>query len=340
MAVACASIANLKQRVWSANAGIAQFGVGASVTYDERALAQITTSTEQLALELDAQCAQYNACAIDAQTWLAAETQLQRHVELVEQLQQRPEAATADAVWVNAVPRLAAARLQARFQVQARGADGAFAVHESGATLYTGDAVRFALQTNSPCYAYIVLMGSDGIPQVVFPMPRKQLDNPVPPNVTVLIPPIDGGLFMLDKLTGREHVQVLVSERPLPDIENVLRTHGAPSTAQGRLLLEAVGRLICDSAEKQRNLVLDPTRVSCGGVVSHGLASGGLQSAGRLAAAAQAAPVTLLRPPPNDSLVVFQHEIDHRSAARAQPRGIGPALALGADGFLVTALAR
>jgi hypothetical protein len=87
-----------------------------------------------------------------------------------------------------------------------------------------------------------------------------------------------------------------------------------------------------------RNLVLDPSRVSCDRIDSHGLVLSGADTEQVDRASKPGAQVTLLRPPPNDSLVIFQHEIEHQAApaSHANGRDLAPLpLVVGGDGFLM-----
>src|SRR6185436_12776603 len=59
--VNCALVSQLKGRVLEANHRLSETKLGRSVAYEDQALAQVTAATQQLALELDAKCAQYNA---------------------------------------------------------------------------------------------------------------------------------------------------------------------------------------------------------------------------------------------------------------------------------------
>ena len=328
MTVSCASITTLKGRVVSANAGIPQIGLGIGGAYEETAIQQISTSTQQLAIELDNKCAQYNACAIDAETWLASEQRLQQHVAMLERAPSSPDATFGDAVWTNAVPELSAKRLELRYQVQARAPGGEWSVHENGQALRSGDELRFALLPSQSAYVYVLLLASDGAPSQMFPLSGVGVDNPVDGGRPVLVPDPSAGVFTLDETTGREHIQIVASSQALADIEQRLAglSSGAPTTAaQGKELLQSIGGLLCDQApEGQRNIAFkSASQVACGQTMTRGIP---------FRASGASAPAVVQRARPNDGVIVVQHEVDHQG--RDRPAAPSRGLSVGQDGFL------
>lgn len=339
IAVNCASMAGLRSRVMEANAGIPGIGFGLGGSYEEKAISQVTEATANKAIDLDNMCRQYNACAIDAETWLASERQLREHVRLVEQLKANPQASAGDAVWTNARPDLATKRLEAYIQVQARTPGGAFRVHGDGEPLRSGDKVRFALRTSTPSYVYIMLLSSQGIPTQMFPMDGIQVTNPIPANTPVLIPNPAAGEFELDNVTGKEHIQIVISDKPLADIEQRLAALGdKPTKTQGQELLQSLGDLMCpDGAQKTRGMSLKPSSVSCGGVATRGLILKAANAAAPVVYnAASSALTDVLRAVPNDTVVVWQHAIDHRAAAQQPAPAKTRGFVVGEDGFIVS----
>lgn len=305
----CNNVASLKQQVIEGNAGLPKLGLGLSAKFEERTVSQITEATQQLALELDAHCSKFNACAIEEERWLAEEQRLREHVRLVGTMRSAPSAAVGDAIWENATPALAAQRLALAVEVEARrpGA-AAFSRHVSGAPLHSGDELRFQVQSNVPAYVYVLLLSSQGTPEQLFPSAAMGTTNPLRPNAAVQIPPASVGVLALDGRVGREHLQIIASARPIPDIEARLaelgRTGGGAVQEQ---VLRVVGNLVCEPSGT-RGMALKPTSVSCGAATSRGL----VMKPAQLPAGALASTVSsLVKAEPNDDVIVLQHEIDH-----------------------------
>jgi hypothetical protein len=305
----CNNVASLKQQVIEGNAGLPKIGLGLSAKFEERAVAQVTEATQQLALELDAHCSKFNACAIEEERWLAEEQRLREHVRLVGTMRTEPSAAVGDAIWENATPALAAQRLSLAVEVEARrpGAPG-FAPHTSGAPLHSGDELRFQVQSNLPAYVYVLLLSSQGTPEQLFPSAALGTANPMRANAPVQIPPSSTGVLALDRTVGREHLQIIAAARPISDIETRLATLGRSGGQPVREeLLRTVGDLVCEPSGT-RGMVLKSTSVSCGPATSRGLV---LKPAQPSAGGPVGALSSLLKAEPNDDVIVFQHEIDH-----------------------------
>jgi hypothetical protein len=308
--VNCALVSKLKARVLEANVGLSGTKLGLSVAYEDQALAQVTAATQQLALELDAKCAQYNACVIDAAGWALAEELLRQHVRLVSELPAEPDPVRGDAVWANAVPELAAGRLQLQVQVQARTADGGFVVHHSGQALESGHGLRVMVQTNIRGYVYLLLLSSQRHVVQLFPQPALGQYNPLMPETAVAIPPTGAGWFELDDRPGTEHIQIVASAHPLRDIEARLNALGALG-AEGAEVLRGIASLLC-TPQRAPSAAAEPalSSASCLDKRSRGIVLApdpGPQRSGTPAA-------TVIRAEPGDEVVVLQHEIAHVAA--------------------------
>jgi hypothetical protein len=303
----CALVSQLKARVLEANARLSETELGFGAAHGNQALAQVTAATQQLALELDAKCALYNACVIDAASWELAEERLRQHVGLVAELPAKPDPVRGDAVWANAVPELAAGRLQVRVQVQARTADGGFLVHDSGQTLESGRGLRLVVQSNIRAYVYLLLLSSQRHALQLFPQPALRQYNPLKPDTSVAIPPTGAGWFELDEHPGTEHIQIVASAHPLQDFEARLNPLGAES-AEGAAVLRGVASLLC--APQGRPVAaaeLGISSASCLDKRSRGIVL--VPDAAPQPGATSAA--TVIRAEPGDEVVVLQHEIAH-----------------------------
>lgn len=306
VSVSCALVSQLKARVLEANAGLSEARLGFSVAYGNQALAQVTAATQQLALELDAKCAEYNACVIDAASWGVAEERLRQHVRLVAELPAKPDPARGDAVWANAVPELAAVRLQLQVQVQARTADGGFVVHHSGQPLESGRGLRLVVQSNIRAYVYLLLSSQRQAVQF-FPQPALRQYNPLKPDTSVAIPPTGAGWFELDDQPGTEHIQILASAHPLLDLEARLNPLGA-ANEDGAAVLRGVASLLCaPPGASSAAAELAVSSASCVGKLSRGIVRSPdpAQQRGGTPAA------TVIRAEPGDDVIVLQHEVAH-----------------------------
>jgi hypothetical protein len=308
--VSCALVSQLKERVLEANVRLSETKLGLSVAYEDQAQAQVAAATQQLALELDAKCAQYNACVIDAASWGAAEELLRQHVRLVSELSAEPDPVRGDAVWANAVPELAAGRLQLQVQVQARTADGGSIVHQSGQPLESGGGLRVVVQANIRAYVYLLLLSSQRQVVQLFPQPALGQYNPLRPETTFVIPPSGAGWFELDDRPGTEHIQIVASAHPLRDIEARLNALGAVG-AEGAEVLRGIASLLC-TPQRAQSAAAEPALSSarCLDRRSRGiaLAPDPRPRAGGTPAA------TVIRAEPGDEVVVLQHEIAHVAA--------------------------
>jgi Domain of unknown function (DUF4384) len=306
VSVSCALVSRLKTRVVEANLGLAEKKLGLSAAYEDQALVQVTAATEQLARELDAKCTQYNACVVDAASWGIAEERLRQHVRLVSELPAKPDPARGDAVWTNAIPDLAAGRLQLQVQVQARAADGGFLVHHSGEPLASGSGLRLVVQSNIRVYLYLLLLSSQRHAVQLFPQPALLQFNPLAPGTAVAIPPTGAGWFEIDDHPGTDHLQIVASAHPLRDIEARLNALGAES-ADGAEVLRGIAGLLCTpQGAPGAAAELEASSVRCRDTRARGIA---------LSPASAPQPgATVLRAEPGDEVVVLQHEIAHVAA--------------------------
>ena len=302
--IACNSVSALKTRVMDANVGLPSLGLGFGGSYEEKAMGQITESTQHLALRLESDCQKYNACAVPADAYQSDQKRAEKHVTNVDALRSEATPQRADAIWENARPDLAANRLDLAYRLEARSPGGAFRVHTSGEVLHSGDELRLAATVSQPAHLYVLLLSSNGTGDVLFPNTAFQSSNPAPAGTEVLIPPAALGVFALDNVTGEESIQIIASARPLTDIQARLEkmSGGKPS----KKVLEKVGNLLCDGA-RTRGVTYKPASVACGGARTRGITYLAKPIAGAANAVNQ-----VVRARPNDEVIVRQHIIDHR----------------------------
>lgn len=296
----CSQDVGLKGKVVGANASLGQIGLGIGGSYEEGAVGEVTDSTYQLALQLESLCKDYNACVMDPAGYQAASSeiraQLSEHVRLVGRLEGAAGSAEdGDAVWANARPDLAAARVAADVRVEAvKAGSSQSLIHRSGDRLTAGDGFRLVLRPSVQAHVYVLLLSSQGEASVLYPDPRMGLANPAPGGSEIAIPP--DGLFVLDETPGTETLQVLVSAKPLTDLESRLAAMTGKPDAP-RTVLEDVGNLLCPPNGK-RGVTYTKTSAACDGRTHRGVVYQKREQP-RVAAI------------PGDDVVVLQHTVEH-----------------------------
>ena len=293
----CSQDVGLKGKVVDANASLGKIGLGLGASYEEGAVGQVTDSTYQLALQLESLCKDYNACVMDPAGYQTASSEIRRqlsdHVRLVGRLEGSAE--SGDAVWANARPDLAAARVSVDYRIEAVKAGGTQAViHRDGDNLTAGDGFRVVLRPSVQSHVYVLLLSSQGEASVLYPDATMGMANPAAGGSEIAIPP--DGLFVLDAAPGTETIQVLVSKAPLSDLETrlaALKSGGAKPSG----VLEDVGALLCPPGGK-RGVKYTKTSAVCDGKAHRGVVYQKREQP-RIAAT------------PGDDVVVLQHVVDH-----------------------------
>jgi len=91
----------------------------------------------------------------------------------------------------------------------------------NGATLHSGDCFKINFETNENCYVYVLLYGSGGIAQRLFPHEQIHLDNAIRGGTPYALP--DGeNWYYLDDVRGTETVYLVASYEPMRDIADLL----------------------------------------------------------------------------------------------------------------------
>ena len=93
-------------------------------------------------------------------------------------------------------------------------------VPEAGA-LYSNDNIKLFFRTNEDCYVYVLLFGSSGEAQQLFPHPQVNLSNRAEAKRDYYVPPGENW-FWLDEKTGTETIFVIASYQPLRDVDKLL----------------------------------------------------------------------------------------------------------------------
>lgn len=92
----------------------------------------------------------------------------------------------------------------------------------------SGDHIRVRVQANDTAYLYIVMHGSSGTWQVLFPSPETANgDNRVEKGHEVTIPAKPQASFYFDENAGTEKVSLILSRQPEPDLEKLIYAVGS-----------------------------------------------------------------------------------------------------------------
>lgn len=318
MQVECDSTQALRQQVLEVNAGLPKIGLGFQGKFEIQALQQVREATEQLAVNLQSICRDYNGCVLDQRRYVEEtrwiRERLSQHLQLARQQLQAPSALLGDRLWANARPDLARGRLSLEYRLEVATSSG-HQNHQPGEVLSTGDEVRFVLTPSRDAFVYVLLLSSQGSPSLLFPLPEYGLNNPVAGQHAVIAPPPERVRLQLDAVTGVEHLQIIGSVVPLNDLAErleSLRTGVKGEAASGPTLLQQVGELICSEAAEAASAPGALIEASRSDVQCNGRRDRGLHFVEAPDAAQQRPGGVLLAAEPNDEVVIYQHEILHR----------------------------
>ncbi len=111
--------------------------------------------------------------------------------------------------------------LALRYSVLKLAGDGRYEEVDPENVFRSGDRIRIAVQVNDAGYLYVVHQGSSGVWKVLFP--SSEVDhgsNRVRPGQDYEIPP--GGRFYFDEQAGVEKLFLVVSRRPVDDLDSLI----------------------------------------------------------------------------------------------------------------------
>jgi hypothetical protein len=114
---------------------------------------------------------------------------------------------------------------------------------------HTGDRIRVKVESNGAAYLYIVMGGSSGQWQVLFP--SKDIDegnNRIAKGQVYTIPPEKNAAFHFDEKAGVEKVSLVLSRSKEPDMEKLIYVAGDPTRSGDRKVMMARADSIDGSA--------------------------------------------------------------------------------------------
>jgi hypothetical protein len=133
------------------------------------------------------------------------------------------------------VTNVAYSALGLRYSVMKQQSDKSFAEVDADSVFHSGDKIRLQVETNGPAYLYLVMRGSSGKWQPLFPSPHiANGDNRVDKGKTYAIPPGNQGWFTFDENAGEEKLFLVLSRQPEPDFEKLIYSIGSTTPATNK----------------------------------------------------------------------------------------------------------
>ena len=143
-----------------------------------------------------------------------------------------------------------------RYRVVQQLVNGRESVVDPSHAFRSGDRVRFAFQSNTDGYLYVVQQGSSGRWTMLFPSPQiNGGKNAISAFDQYFVP--DGGWFTFDQNAGTEHVFVVLSKDPIADLPGYDQR---PVTQVQTLTQAKIDEL--SRSVRSRDLVLEDTLTS------------------------------------------------------------------------------
>jgi len=92
---------------------------------------------------------------------------------------------------------------------------------KTGTSLSSGDCFKINFKVNEACFFYVLLYGSGGIAQCLFPHEKIGIDNSVEGDILCSLP--DGeNWYYLDSVTGTETIYLVACYEPMKNLTAVL----------------------------------------------------------------------------------------------------------------------
>jgi hypothetical protein len=198
---------------------------------------------------------------------------------------------------------------------------GTYSVQPGGA-VPTDAKVHFLVDVSKQAYLYIFQTTPQGEISVLFPHPKIGTSNPLPATTGARIPP-NGAFRVNDKDIGNEKVYVVVSHKPVQNLDAALAkvNSGKVSTLSQDQVLQQVATVAPPSSGgegcKTRALELDSSSDGCSRHRGLELDDGGDGNVMGVPAGMQ------IRTDPGDDLIVTVFPFEHLNASDYQAKGTG-----------------
>jgi hypothetical protein len=259
----------------------------------------------------------------------AIKSEIKKNIKKIKtiKLKSKKVVAHLDEMWGVVLPNEDQKRLRLGYQItvepsQKNSHHSSPFIHQDGASLYSKDHFRFTFFSKIKTYVYIVLLSSEGEVSVMFPHTEIQVGNPLSKSQKVSIPKDPELSFELDDKKGLESIQIIASLNPLPKFNEMIqsyvnrRAQTSKSThADSEDFLSIVGQLICKSINLEKKVSVKTSSVKCGQRKTRGIRLARSKSQDQGYETHRSIPLDevsgILVATPTDSVVVYQHMIDH-----------------------------
>ena len=111
-----------------------------------------------------------------------------------------------------------------RYSLLKKSAEGVVEVR-TDSEFRAGDSIRLSVMGNQKGYLYVIARGTSGIWSPLFPHPEStQQGNEIVPGRVYQVPGGPGEYFTFDEQAGEEKVFIMLSNRPVGDIEELIQS--------------------------------------------------------------------------------------------------------------------
>ena len=156
----------------------------------------------------------------------------------------------------------------------------------------------------------------------MFPHAEIQVGNPLSKGQKVSIPKDPDLSFELDNKKGLESIQIIASLNPLPKFNKMIQSYAnrraqtsKNTRADSEAFLSTVGQFICQSINLEKKVSVKTSSVKCGQRKTRGIRLARSKSQDQGYETHRSIPLDevsgVLVATPTDSVVVYQHMIDH-----------------------------
>jgi hypothetical protein len=126
-----------------------------------------------------------------------------------------------------------------RYAVLKRDASGKYQDIDPDTPFRAGDRIRLQIDSNTTGYLYVVMQGSSGNWQLLFPSPEVAGgSNQLRKGQSLQIPPGDRGQFVFDETAGTEKIFLVLTRQPEQDLDKLIYSmRGQPGKDDGRFVI-------------------------------------------------------------------------------------------------------
>jgi hypothetical protein len=126
-----------------------------------------------------------------------------------------------------------------RYAVLKRDAAGKYQDIDPDTPFRAGDRIRLQIDSNTTGYLYVVMQGSSGNWQLLFPAPEVAGgSNQLRKGQSLQIPPGDRGQFVFDETAGTEKIFLVLTRQPEQDLDKLIYSMRAqPGQGNGRFVI-------------------------------------------------------------------------------------------------------